>query len=96
MGSAPGLGKRFRSGHFRGGGNAEGFKFGPVMGQYVAERALGEGDADFAKGFAIPEHDFETPPTPAAQPTIAAKPTDCMPRPTPRPTMGMGSGQGEP
>lgn len=52
-----------------GGGNAEGYKFGPVMGQYVAQRALGgESDPDFAKGFAIPEHDFEpTPPPPTAQ-----------------------------
>jgi glycine/D-amino acid oxidase-like deaminating enzyme len=67
-----------------GGGNAEGFKFGPVMGQYVAERALGEGDPDFAKGFAIPEHDFEppppAPPAPPGQPAPIAKGTDCAPR----------------
>lgn len=65
-----------------GGGNAEGYKFGPVMGQYVAERALGdEGDPDFAKGFGIPEHDFEpqpapppagAPPAPSTQPMHAA------------------------
>ena len=38
-----------------GGGNAEGFKFGPVMGEYVAQRVLGtEGDPAVAKGFRIP------------------------------------------
>lgn len=43
-----------------GGGNAEGFKFGPVMGEYVAQRAMGDGgDPAFARGFAIPEHDFQ-------------------------------------
>jgi len=43
-----------------GGGNAEGFKFGPVMGEYIAQRAMGdEGDPAFAKGFGIPEHDFQ-------------------------------------
>lgn len=68
-----------------GGGNAEGFKFGPVVGQYVAERAMGdEGDPDFARGFGIPEHDFEPlpaqPPAPPTQPPVAAKPSDCAPR----------------
>jgi sarcosine oxidase len=54
-----------------GGGNAEGYKFGPVVGQYVAERALGdEGDPGFAKGFGIPEHDF--PPTPPPPPPPAS------------------------
>jgi sarcosine oxidase len=51
-----------------GGGNAEGFKFGPVIGEYIAQRALGEvGDPAVAKAFKIPEHDFEPtpPPTPA-------------------------------
>jgi len=57
-----------------GGGNAEGFKFGPVMGQYVAERALGdEGSPDFAKGFAIPEHDFEPPLVPPTEPAHPLK-----------------------
>ena len=37
-----------------GGGSAEGFKFGPVVGEYVAKRVLGdEGDAAVAKGFRI-------------------------------------------
>jgi glycine/D-amino acid oxidase-like deaminating enzyme len=53
-----------------GGGNAEGFKFGPVMGQYVAQRAMGdEGNPDIAKAFALPEHDFEKPPAVPAQDT---------------------------
>lgn len=35
-----------------GGGNAEGFKFGPVIGEYVAQRVLGEvGDPALAKAF---------------------------------------------
>jgi glycine/D-amino acid oxidase-like deaminating enzyme len=50
-----------------GGGNAEGFKFGPVIGEYVARRVLGEpGDASIAKAFSIPETEFApTPATPA-------------------------------
>jgi len=65
-----------------GGGNAEGFKFGPVVGQYIAQRAMGDaGDPDFAKGFAIPEKDFEPPPPAPPQPApTAKKPTDCPPR----------------
>jgi len=52
-----------------GGGNAEGFKFGPTMGEYVAQRTLGEdGDAAVVKAFRIPEHDFEIVP-PAADTT---------------------------
>lgn len=46
-----------------GGGNAEGFKFGPIMGEYVAQRTLGEeGDAVVSKAFRIPEKDFEIVP----------------------------------
>jgi glycine/D-amino acid oxidase-like deaminating enzyme len=53
-----------------GGGNAEGFKFGPVIGEYVAQRVLGtEGDPAVAKGFRIPEKPFD-PPAPA--PRVAA------------------------
>jgi sarcosine oxidase len=37
-----------------GGGTAEGFKFGPVMGEYIARRVLGiEDDAELAKAFAL-------------------------------------------
>jgi sarcosine oxidase len=43
-----------------GGGNAEGFKFGPVIGDYVAQRVLGEaGDPAVAKAFTIPAKPFE-------------------------------------
>ena len=39
-----------------GGGNAEGFKMGPVIGEYIARRVLGdEGDPALAKRFRIPE-----------------------------------------
>jgi sarcosine oxidase len=38
-----------------GGGTAEGFKFGPVTGEYIAKRVLGiEDDAELAKAFALP------------------------------------------
>ncbi|MDB4877656.1 MAG: dependent oxidoreductase [Gemmatimonadetes bacterium] len=50
------------------GGNAEGFKFAPKIGNYVATRVLGdEGDPAIAKVFRIPEKEYEPtpPPTPA-------------------------------
>jgi glycine/D-amino acid oxidase-like deaminating enzyme len=51
-----------------GGGNAEGFKFGPKMGDYVAQRVLGVwADDTVDQQFRIPEKDFE-PPKPAAAP----------------------------
>jgi glycine/D-amino acid oxidase-like deaminating enzyme len=38
-----------------GGGSAEGFKFGPIVGDYVAGRVLGDAsDPDLAEAFAIP------------------------------------------
>lgn len=38
-----------------GGGSAEGFKFGPVVGDYVASRILGQaGDPELAESFSIP------------------------------------------
>jgi sarcosine oxidase len=47
------------------GGNAEGFKFGPKMGDYIAQRVLGTWpDANVDQGFKIPEKEFE-PPKPA-------------------------------
>ncbi len=50
------------------GGNAEGFKFSPKIGDYVAQRVMGiEGDATIAKGFKIPEKDYD-PPTPPGTP----------------------------
>ena len=43
-----------------GGGNAEAFKQGPVMGEYVARRVLGDpGDPAIARAFRIPETEFE-------------------------------------
>lgn len=49
-----------------GGGNAEGFKFAPKIGDYVAQRVLGTWtDASVDLGFRIPEKEFE-PPKPAA------------------------------
>jgi FAD dependent oxidoreductase len=53
------------------GGNAEGFKFCPVIGEYAAQRVMGiEGDPAIAKSFRIPEKDYEPPPTPAQQDSI--------------------------
>ncbi len=50
-----------------GGGNAEGFKFGPVIGGYIAQRVLGrEGDAEVDRLFRIPEKGYDPPPTVAA------------------------------
>jgi len=50
-----------------GGGSAEGFKFGPVVGDYTAKRVMGiEGDAAIAKAFRIPKEEFEEPPRTAA------------------------------
>ncbi|MES2176334.1 MAG: FAD-dependent oxidoreductase [Gemmatimonadota bacterium] len=54
------------------GGNAEGFKFSPVVGEYAAQRVMGiEGDPEVAKGFRIPEKEYEPPPAPAAPGTAA-------------------------
>jgi sarcosine oxidase len=45
-----------------GGGSAEGFKFGPVLGEYVARRVLGdEGDPELAQQFRIPAEKYEEP-----------------------------------
>jgi sarcosine oxidase len=49
------------------GGNAEGFKFSPKIGNYVATRVLGdEGDPAIAKVFRIPDKEYEPTPPPAA------------------------------
>lgn len=43
-----------------GGGSAEGFKFGPVIGEYLAGRILGtETDAELIETFRLPEEEFE-------------------------------------
>jgi glycine/D-amino acid oxidase-like deaminating enzyme len=55
-----------------GGGNAEGFKFGPVIGDYVAQRALGEvGSATVAKAFK-----WDAPPDSTRQRNNRPPPTD--------------------
>jgi glycine/D-amino acid oxidase-like deaminating enzyme len=49
------------------GGNAEGFKFGPKIGDYVAQRVMGVWqDASVNKLFTIPEKEFDPPKPPAA------------------------------
>ena len=43
-----------------GGGSSEGFKFGPVLGEYIAKRVLGvENDPALAEGFRLKEREFE-------------------------------------
>lgn len=43
-----------------GGGNAEGFKMGPVMGEYVARRVLGrDSDPSVARQFRFPETEYD-------------------------------------
>ena len=59
-----------------GGGNAEGFKFGPVVGEYIAQRVLGdEGDPEIAKRFKIPPKEYDPTPPPAPTPPTPAKAT---------------------
>jgi glycine/D-amino acid oxidase-like deaminating enzyme len=42
-----------------GGGNAEGFKMGPVIGEYIASRVLGtDADQALAERFRIPKSEF--------------------------------------
>lgn len=46
-------------------GQAEGFKFGPVVGEYVAQRVLGHaGDARLAEAFKFPTAEYEAPKEP--------------------------------
>jgi len=54
------------------GGNSEGFKFSPVVGDYAAQRILGEvGDPAVAKSFRIPEKEYE--PVPPTQPADSTR-----------------------
>jgi glycine/D-amino acid oxidase-like deaminating enzyme len=47
------------------GGNSEGFKFCPVIGEYASQRILGvEGDSAVVKAFKIPEKEYDPPPAP--------------------------------
>jgi len=44
-------------------GQAEGFKFGPVIGDYIAQRVVGiDGDPKLKKAFALPTEQYERPP----------------------------------
>lgn len=46
-------------------GQAEGFKFAPVTGEYVAKRVLGDvGDPALVKAFALPTEEYESQTTP--------------------------------
>ncbi|HUF26393.1 MAG TPA: FAD-dependent oxidoreductase [Gemmatimonadaceae bacterium] len=55
-----------------GGGSAEGFKFGPVVGEYIASRVLGnEGDPELASSFKLSPEQFEEAPPPAPVPVPA-------------------------
>ena len=43
-----------------GGGSSEGFKFGPILGEYIAKRVLGiEDDPELAQAFSLKEREFE-------------------------------------
>ena len=54
------------------GGNAEGAKFAPKMGDYIAQRAMGIlGDKAIADTFKIPDKDYDPPPQPAADSAAA-------------------------
>ena len=54
------------------GGNAEGAKFAPKMGDYIAQRAMGiVGDKAIADVFKIPEKDFDPPAPPPADSAAA-------------------------
>lgn len=47
-------------------GQAEGFKFGPVVGEYIAQRVLGhDGDPELAAAFKFPTEVYEPPKEPA-------------------------------
>ena len=44
-------------------GQAEGFKFGPVVGEYVAQRVLGiPGDPKLVAAFKLPTEEYAKPP----------------------------------
>jgi glycine/D-amino acid oxidase-like deaminating enzyme len=56
-----------------GAGNAEGFKFGPVIGEYIAQRVLEhDGDPEIDKAFRIPTKEYEPTPAPVQTPVTMA------------------------
>ena len=51
-----------------GGGSAEGFKFGPVIGEYIARRVLGAPtDPALAEQFRLKPETFEAAPSPGGE-----------------------------
>ncbi len=51
-------------------GQAEGFKFAPIVGEYIATRVLGdEGDPALKKAFKMPTDTYDTPPAAATTPS---------------------------
>ncbi|HEY4129854.1 MAG TPA: FAD-binding oxidoreductase [Gemmatimonadaceae bacterium] len=56
------------------GGNAEGFKMGPKIGEYVAARVLGAVDP-IDKAFKIPEKEYEAPPAADSTKRAPAQPS---------------------
>jgi len=66
-----------------GGGNAEGFKMGPKVGDYMSKRIMGHEDPQ-DKLFTIPEKDFDPAPTPTDSTKKAAESTaKAPPKPPP-------------
>lgn len=48
---------------FAGGGSAEGFKFGPVVGEFIAQRVTGRDAPELADRFRLPEETFDEAPS---------------------------------
>jgi glycine/D-amino acid oxidase-like deaminating enzyme len=60
-----------------GAGNAEGFKFGPVVGEYAANRIAGrDNEPELAAHYVFPKatYDDPPPPPPTATPAVASPP----------------------
>jgi glycine/D-amino acid oxidase-like deaminating enzyme len=65
-----------------GGGNAEGFKFGPVVGELVADRVLnGDGYPELADQFRLRDEDIAPPDSTAASADAPATPVPATPVP---------------
>ena len=74
-----------------GGGNAEGFKFGPVVGEYIAQRVLGDvGDPEVAKSFLIPKDEYEVTPPAGGDTTRRGRGAGAAGAGSGRPTAGRG------
>lgn len=56
-----------------GGGNAEAFKFGPMIGDYTAKRLIGRDEQpELATGFSLGKEFEDTPPAPASKTAVPA------------------------